>query len=409
MPILTLDSPNTTRVFGRTPQETSVAVSQMAFGRRAGAVILASADNPLDALSSLPLVHHLIGGPVLLTSPSALDAPIRDEIARLAPTGVRGVAQVVLVGALGDAVQEHASAMGLSSTRIVGINAYHTAAEVARFLGYPSDVILVSGQDPSLGLCAGALAAYAGSPILYTLRDVLPQETAGAIAATGRRTSVFIVGSRNVISDDVEASVREIAHGTVARISGDDPFELCVKFAKYRSADGRFGFGKSERGGHAFSFANPSRWRDAVCACVLAHSGKHPPLLFCETGGLAPVVRDYLLQVNPAAGRREPPFMHAFVVGDFDAVSGQAQLEIEETISIDGKAPSEVVHTVTPGEDLLGIARRYGVPIQDIAGANRIAEEAGLEPGSRLTIPYTLIGTPGPSTTTRPADVGRTL
>jgi len=47
-----------------------------------------------------------------------------------------------------------------------------------------------------------------------------------------------------VISDETEKAVRELADGTVSRISGQDPFELAVRFAKYKSADGRFGFGK---------------------------------------------------------------------------------------------------------------------------------------------------------------------
>ncbi len=404
MPLLTTDSPNTTRVSGVSPYDTNAAVSQFLFGRRPSTVILASGESPLDALASLALVHHPVDAPVLLTPPTGLDPVVRDELARLSPPGIQGLAQVLLVGALGETVEQQVLSLGLSTTRIVGINAYHTAAEVARFLGYPSEVMLVSGEDPLSGLCAAAMAVHRGVPVLFTLKDALPQETSGAIQATGGDASVFIVGGRNAISDAVEAAVRELVHGTVGRVSADDPFELAVRFARYRSADGRFGFGKTDKQGHAFTFANPSRWQDAISGALLAHAGKHPPLLFCESGSLPAVVQDYLLQLNPATGRPVPPFMHAFIIGGVDLISPSVQLEIEDLVSVDGKADREVVHTVGPGDNLLRIARRYGVPIQEIANANRISDERSLEPGLRLAIPYTITAVP-PSPPSPPPEV----
>ncbi|MGE5588510.1 MAG: cell wall-binding repeat-containing protein [Clostridia bacterium] len=394
MPLLTYDSPNTTRVFGRGPYHTNVAVTQLVFGRRSNAIVLASSERPLDAIAALSLVHQPIDGPVLLCSPDGLDPVVLDEIRRLAPIGAEGLAQVIIVGALGSDVEQQVASLGFSVMRLTGMNAYHTAAEIMRFLGYPGDVMLLSGEHPLSGLCAGAMAAHAGVPVLFTLRDTLPQETAGAIRASGKSVNVFIVGSRNLISDQVEEAVRDLTSGTVGRISGEDPFELSVRFAKYRSADGRFGFGKTDKHGHAFTFVNPGRWQDAISGALLAHMGKHAPILFCRKDDLPAVVRDYLLRVNPARGRPEPPFMHGFIVGDFDAVSASVQIEIDDTISIDGKADREVVHTVAPGDNLLQIARRYGVPIRDIASANQLSAETGLAPGSRLLIPYAVTGAP---------------
>ncbi len=394
MPLLTVDSPNTTRVFGRGPYQTSVAATQLVFGRRSNAVILASVEQPLDAMAALSLVHQPIDGPVLLGSPEGIDPVVRDEIRRLAPMGAEGLAQVIIVGALGDAVEQQVASLGFSVMRLAGMNAYHTAAEIARFLGYPGDIMLLSGEHPLSGLCAGAMAVHGGVPVLFTLKDTLPQETAGAIQASGDAANVFIVGGRDLVSDNVEAAVRDLTSGTVGRISAEDLFDLAVKFAKYRSSDGRFGFGKTEKQGHAFTFVNPAKWQDAISGALLAHMGKHAPVLFCRRDDLPTVVRDYLLRVNPAQGRPEPPFMHAFIVGDFDAISPSVQLDIDDTISIDRKADHEVVHTVAPGDSLLRIARRYGVPIRDIASANQLSAEAGLKPGSRLLIPYTVIGAP---------------
>ncbi|MGE5574385.1 MAG: cell wall-binding repeat-containing protein [Bacteroidota bacterium] len=394
MPLLTVDSPNTTRVFGRGPYQTNVAASQLVFGRRSNAVILASSEQPLDALAALSLVHQPIDGPVLLSSPDGLDPVIQDEVRRLAPMGAEGLAQAIIVGALGDIVEQQIASLGLSVMRLAGMNAYHTAAEIARFLGYPRDFMLLSGEHPLSGLCAGAMAVHAGVPILFTLKDSLPQETAAAIRASGTAANLFIVGNRNLVSDAVETAVRSLTSGTVGRISADDPFELAVKFAKYRSADGTFGFSKTEKQGHAFTFVNPGRWQDAISGALLAHTGKHTPILFCRRDDLPTIVRDFLLRLNPAQGKPQPPFMHAFIVGDFDAVSASVQLDIDDTISVDRKADHEVVHTVAPGDSLLQIARRYGVPIRDIAGANQLSTGTGLTPGSRLLIPYTVTSVP---------------
>lgn len=392
--ILTLDSPNTTRIFGRTPLEVNVAVSQFIFGRGSSAITLADLDNPLDALASLALTHHPFHGPVILVTPTGIDPILLDEIRRLASRGANDITQAILVGPIGQHIEEQLVSLGLRVTRIAGMNAYHTAAEIGRFLGYPNNIMLVSGEAPHSGLVAGTMAAHSGVPIVFTLKDRLPQETVAVIKATHKPVNVFIIGGRDVISDETEKAVRELADGTVSRISGQDPFELAVRFAKYKSADGRFGFGKVGRHGHAYTFVNPGRWQDSIFGSMLAHSGKHAPILFAARDEVPPVTRDYLLEVNPAKSAPEPPYMHAFIIADFQTISPRVQLDIENLISIDEKSPNQVVHIVEPHDNLLGIARQYGVQIADIARVNRLPEEGGLEPGTKLIIPYTVTDMP---------------
>ena len=50
-------------------------------------------------------------------------------------------------------------------------------------------------------------------------------------------------------------------------------------------------------------------------------------------------------------------------------------------------APAPTIHVVASGENLTGIARRYGSTIAAIAKANRIANASYLRTGQRLTIP----------------------
>jgi LysM repeat protein len=49
--------------------------------------------------------------------------------------------------------------------------------------------------------------------------------------------------------------------------------------------------------------------------------------------------------------------------------------------------PAPVIHVVAPGENLTGIARRYGSTITAIARANALADPSFLRVGQRLTIP----------------------
>lgn len=49
--------------------------------------------------------------------------------------------------------------------------------------------------------------------------------------------------------------------------------------------------------------------------------------------------------------------------------------------------PKALHHTVQPGESVAGIARRYGVPYEDIVRANRLRDPRRIVVGRRLVIP----------------------
>lgn len=47
-----------------------------------------------------------------------------------------------------------------------------------------------------------------------------------------------------------------------------------------------------------------------------------------------------------------------------------------------------IIHVVRLGDTFYGIARRYGVPVEQVAAANRGVEPASLRIGQRLLIPH---------------------
>ncbi len=63
--------------------------------------------------------------------------------------------------------------------------------------------------------------------------------------------------------------------------------------------------------------------------------------------------------------------------------------------------PDKIVHVVQPGETLLAIAQRYGVPMQTIQVANGIADPERIQAGQALVIPLAT-PTPAPEPTATP-------
>jgi murein DD-endopeptidase MepM/ murein hydrolase activator NlpD len=59
--------------------------------------------------------------------------------------------------------------------------------------------------------------------------------------------------------------------------------------------------------------------------------------------------------------------------------------------------PSDGVYRVRAGEHLLAIARRFGVPMQQIAALNRLKAPYALRIGQELQLPVAMAGAPTPS------------
>jgi lysozyme len=58
------------------------------------------------------------------------------------------------------------------------------------------------------------------------------------------------------------------------------------------------------------------------------------------------------------------------------------------TIVAGGSVPSSVViHTVSSGENVSSIARRYGVTVEDVLNLNGLARNQPIYPGQKMKIP----------------------
>ena len=183
-----------TRLAGSDRDATSVDVSQATFptAGSAGAVVLASDAAYPDALAGTPLAvaKH---GPLLLTTPSALDPVVATEIGRVLPKG----GTVYLLGgdaALASGIDAAVQAQGDVAQRVAGSDRFATAVAIAGVLGDPTTVLEATGLDFPDGLSAGAAAAKAGGAVLLTNAGAQASETATYLAAHPGDTVIAVGG-----------------------------------------------------------------------------------------------------------------------------------------------------------------------------------------------------------------------
>jgi putative cell wall-binding protein len=209
-----------TRLAGADRIETAIRISNAGFpgNGSASAAVLARSDNFADALAGTPLAVAT-RAPLLLTSATALDTRVRDELRRALPAGLT----VFLMGgtsALSRAVEDQVRASGFVPKRIAGADRYETAVAAANEVpGGREKVFLATGRNFPDGIVAGALAYQQGAALLFTDDNTLPAATRNYLARG--ITTVFAFG------DQAAA-----AYPTAIPIAGADRYETAAKAAE---------------------------------------------------------------------------------------------------------------------------------------------------------------------------------
>ncbi|MDQ1495629.1 MAG: hypothetical protein QOG69_2112, partial [Actinomycetota bacterium] len=154
--------------------------------------VLARGDLFPDALAGGPLAAH-VKGPLLITSPSALDAATKAEIQRVAPAG----STVYLLGgtaALSPSIDAAVKAAGYTTVRVSGPNRFATAVAIAQALGNPGVVFEATGTNFPDALSGGPAAIVKGAAILLTNGKTQAPETAAYLAAHAGATRYALGG-----------------------------------------------------------------------------------------------------------------------------------------------------------------------------------------------------------------------
>lgn len=328
---------NTTRFCGKNPVDTAIEISKAGFSNmKPNAVILVNKDQVFDGIAASPMVHFPINAPILFTDGNMLNRETLAEIRRLAPKGYNGI-HVIMVGNLSPNIAIMLNNSGFRTYHITGRNHYETACKIAGERKEFKNLLIVSGKNYSEGITAAFWSAHHGDPILYVQKDNIPSCTIESIKKM-QNIDAYIIGSTKMISRSVEETLSRLNNiSNIKRIDGSTPYDVAVNFTKFKDPEAEFGWGRIYREGHAFTFGTLNNPTAIIAGVILAHMGKHSPLLLIEKNNVPKVVIDYLDSVKPLPPEDmpHPPFMHGFILGNTDYINYNTQLKIEDTISME--------------------------------------------------------------------------
>lgn len=330
-----LNTLNTVRIKGYNHIEIAVKSSEISYAAsHPNAIILVSDEKWQDAYAACPLVHHPINAPILFTSKDYLYQKTLDQILDLNPAGYNGI-DIFLIGEISHFVEEHLNYLGFTTFRIEGKDFYELSANIAAYQEYPQDIIVISADDYREGMSICSFVAHAGATVLFTKKDCLSKYTKKVIQLTNN-PNIYIVGSFNTISTSIEDEISRLNIHSLDRISGGNPYEIAVNFAKYRDYENELGWGRTYRDGHGFTFVSIYRPLDSPASALFGHLGKHTPTLCIDPNYLPDVTDDYIESVKPIPLEEPtPPFMHGWIIGCNNIIAYETQLQIENVLSID--------------------------------------------------------------------------
>lgn len=328
---------NTTRICASNAVTTAASVSKIGFtNMQPNAVILVNKAEVYDAITASALVHFPINAALLLTDARSLSRETLEEIRRLSPKGYNGI-QVILVGNLSRNITEALRSYGLSTMHITGRNHYETACKIPAARKEFKNILIISGEDYTEGIMTPYWSAHHGDPILFVQKNGIPSCTLEAIKKM-EDINIYIIASEKTVANTVETALSSLSNvKTLKRISGSNPYEIAINFAKYKDAETEFGWGRNYREGHAFTFGTLEHPMEAAAGALFAHMGKHTPFLIIGNNFVPETVESYVKSVKPIPPKDmpRPPFMHGFILGDTTQITYAAQVKLEEMLSIE--------------------------------------------------------------------------
>jgi len=328
---------NTTRICGKSSIDFATEISKIGFSSmKPNAVILINKNEVFDGIASSPLVHFPINAPILLTDPYNLPRETINEILRLSPKGHNGI-QIILVGNISTNIVNQLKIAGLKSKLITGNDHYETACKIPAQRKDFKNVLIVSGEDYSEGIVASYWSAHHGDPILFVRKNNIPSCTFNVIRKMND-INIYLIGSQKTISTTVEEALSKLANvKQLVRITGNTPYEIAVNFAKYKSTTSEFGWSRDYKEGHAFAFGTLYKPMEIVTSVILAHMGKHSPLLLIKGDSVPEETSNYLKEVKPIPPKNMPgpPFMHGFILGNTCNITFETQNKIENIVSLE--------------------------------------------------------------------------
>ncbi|MGG2091951.1 cell wall-binding repeat-containing protein [Bacillus sp. S13(2024)] len=341
--LMTMNTKNVTRIDTSDPIKMAVTVSQTIWPathkeNQPGGVILVPTGSWQIDVASADLIHHPNNGPILFINKDSIPNMTLNEIKRLNPIGIKDGTQVMIMGEVSDAVLD--SLKGYKVKQIKDTDIPTFAKEVDKTYAdtvgeYPQSVIIGSSDEDAKLYTIPAInwISHMPEPLLYVTKSEVPQATIDALKERKGKANIYLLGPKPIISEDVEKKLGE--YGKVTRISGKNPVENSIAFAKFKDKKTKFGWGISNPG-HGISFASTSTYDLAIAGAPFSHMGKHAPLILLENGEPTQPIYDFLGSIKPMykESPTEGPYNHAFLLGTEKEISFKTQGILDDQLEI---------------------------------------------------------------------------
>jgi hypothetical protein len=370
----TIGTKTTQRLYGANPFEEAVSVTQHIWPAvvpenaptendnvpdRPWGLTLLTPDDPLTAITAVPLLHFPDDAPILYVTKDGVPQVTLNEIKRLGDTGISRFNNVdaFLVGAAANpAVASQLKAIGLKVYEVTAPSVPELANKVDQLYGSienpdtgvadmgngVQNVMIGSmdGTDYRYLLPATHWVAHMASGLLWVTRNSIPQATIDALKRRNGRARIYLFGGPEQISPAVARQLS--AYGPLIRITNDDnvdfnadpkdnPIDTAIAFAKMWDPAGMVGW-KITGPGHGFTLVSIDDWQAAVASAPLSHLGFHAPLLFTDSAGkLPPAVEGYYKSVAPTylTTPADGPYNMTYVIGSWSQISWGQQARVD--------------------------------------------------------------------------------
>jgi hypothetical protein len=368
----TIGTKTTQRLYGANPFQEAVSVTQHVWPSalpenapnendnvpdRPWGLTLLTPDDPLTAITAVPLLHFPDDAPILYVTRHGIPTVTANEIKRLGDTGMSRYHNVdaFLVGAAANAgVERQLEAMGLKYVTVTAPNVPALANTVDQLYGSiqnpdtgvptmgngAQNVMVGSMQSYRYLLPSTHWVSHMASGLLWVNANSVPQATIAALKRRQGQARIYLFGGAQQISGAV---AKQLSHyGAVMRVTNDDivdfnavpkdtPVDTSIAFAKMWDPAGQVGW-KITGPGHGFTLVNIDDWQAAVASAPLSHLGFHAPLLMTDNAGrLPPQLDAYYRSVAPTylTSPGDGPYNMSYVIGSWTQITWPVQAHVD--------------------------------------------------------------------------------
>ena len=311
----TIGTKTTQRLYGADPYQEAVSVTQHVWPAalplnapnennnvpdRPWALTLLTPEEPLTAITAVPLLHFPDDAPILYVTKNGIPKVTEDEIKRLGDTGISRYHNVdaFLVGAAANSgVEKQLKALGLKYATVTAPNVPALANTVDKLYGSiqnpdtgvpdmgngMENVMVGSMQSYQYLLPATHWVAHMASGLLWVNQNSIPAPTIEALKRRKGQARIYLFGGPQQISGTVANALAQ--YGAVIRITNNDNVAFNANPTD-TAIDTAIEVGWKITGpGHGFTLVNINDWQGAVASAPLSHLGFHAPLLFTTAPG----------------------------------------------------------------------------------------------------------------------------